>query len=134
VAEAPSGRAAQTGSFAIWLTINPVSTWLIRNVCSPLDPLIFRASNGRFFSMGAPTSGMLTVTMTGRRSGKRRSVHLGCVEQEGDPLIVASAMGQARHPGWRYNLEVNPDVEVQMRGECFAARARVLSDAEKAAV
>jgi len=58
--ESRPAEGAQAGSFVVWLTTNPVSTWLIRNVCSPLDPLIFRASNGRFFSMGAPTGGMLT--------------------------------------------------------------------------
>jgi deazaflavin-dependent oxidoreductase (nitroreductase family) len=129
-----SEPAGEADSFAVWLTTNPVTTWLIRRVCSPLDPLLFRATNGRLFSMGVPSGGMLTVTMTGRRSGKPRSVHLGCVEHEGDQLIVASAMGQERHPGWRYNLEANPEVEVQMRGERFAARARVLSDVEKAEV
>jgi deazaflavin-dependent oxidoreductase (nitroreductase family) len=40
-------------------------------------------------------------------------------------------MGQERHPAWRYNLEANPEVQVQMRGERFAARAQLLTDAEK---
>lgn len=40
-------------------------------------------------------------------------------------------MGQERHPGWRYNVEANPDVELQVRGERYRARASVLSDAEK---
>lgn len=40
-------------------------------------------------------------------------------------------MGQERHPAWRYNLEANPEVEVQMPGERFAARARALTSAEK---
>jgi deazaflavin-dependent oxidoreductase (nitroreductase family) len=43
-------------------------------------------------------------------------------------------MGQEKHPAWRYNLEANPNVRIQERGERFAARARALSDAEKAAV
>ena len=51
-----------------------------------------------------------------------------------DYYIVASAMGQERHPAWRYNIEANPDVEVQMRGERFQARVHPLSDDEKAAV
>jgi deazaflavin-dependent oxidoreductase (nitroreductase family) len=61
-------------------------------------------------------------------------VHLACVERDGDYLVVASAMGQQKHPAWRYNLEANPDVEIQMPGERFTARARPLSDAEKEAV
>ena len=43
-------------------------------------------------------------------------------------------MGQERHPAWRYNIEANPDVEVQVSGERFAARAQMLSDSEKQAV
>ena len=118
-------------SFIVWLVTNPVSTWLIRTICAPLDPLIMRATNGRFSTMGPSADAMLTVTMTGRRSGKQRSVHLTSVEHEGDRLIVASAMGQSKHPGWRYNLEANPEIEVQMTGERFQARAEVLSDSEK---
>ncbi len=121
-------------SFLVKLVTNPVSTWLIRTICAPLDPLIMRATNGRFSTMGPSADAMLTVTMTGRRSGKQRSVHLTSVEHEGDRLIVASAMGQSKHPGWRYNLEANPDIEVQIPGERYRARARVLTDEEKAAV
>ena len=43
-------------------------------------------------------------------------------------------MGQQKHPAWRYNLEAHPEIEVQMAGERFTVRARVLSDAEKGEV
>lgn len=120
--------------FLIWLTTNSVTTWVIKNIASPLDPLIFKATNGRFTSMGPPAMPMLTLTATGRRSGRSRSVHLACIEHEGDHLVVASAMGQQRHPAWRYNLEANPEVEVQLTGDRFRARAQVLTDSEKAKV
>jgi deazaflavin-dependent oxidoreductase (nitroreductase family) len=117
--------------FIVWLSTNRVATWLIQHVASPLDPLIFKATNGRLTSMGPPAMPMLTLTAVGARSGEPRSVQLACLEQEGDYLVVASAMGQQRHPAWRYNLEANPDVEVQVSGERFEARARALSDLEK---
>ncbi len=120
--------------FIVWLSTNPVATWLIKHVASRLDPLIFKATNGRFTSMGPPAIPMLTMTAIGRRSGQPRSVHLACVEHDGDHLLVASAMGQEKHPAWRYNLEANPQVQIQMRGERFAARAEVLTDPEKEAV
>jgi deazaflavin-dependent oxidoreductase (nitroreductase family) len=120
--------------FIVWLTTNRVITWVIRNIASPLDPLIFKATNGRFTTMGPPSMPMLTLTATGRSSGQPRSVHLACLEHEGDYLVVASAMGQQRHPAWRYNIEANPDVQVQVSGDSFAARAEVLSDGEKEAV
>jgi deazaflavin-dependent oxidoreductase (nitroreductase family) len=126
--------AASSDSFIVWLTTNPVTTWWIRNVASRLDPWLFKATGGRFFSMGPPSMPMLTLTVKGRRSGKPRSVHLACLEHEGDWLVVASAMGQQKHPAWRYNLEANPEVEVQIPGKRFTACARPLSDAEKDAV
>jgi len=119
--------------FVVWLTTNAVVTWLIRNVASRLDPLVFQATNGWLTSMGPPAMPMLTLIAIGRRSGRPRSVHLACLSPPGDDgyLVVASAMGQPRHPAWSYNLDANPDVEVQVKGERFAARARVLTDAEK---
>lgn len=120
--------------FVLWASTNALTTWLIRHLASRLDPLLFKATGGRFTSMGPPSMPMVTVTMTGRRSGKPRSVHLACIEHAGERLIVASAMGQRKHPGWRYNLEAQPDVEIQARGERYAARAERLSNEEKAAV
>ena len=117
--------------FIVRLSTNPVATWLIKHFASRFDPLIFKATNGRFTSMGPPVMPMLAMTAIGRSSGQPRSVQLAFLEHEGDYLVVASAMGQQKHPSWRYNLDANPLVEVQMRGECFAARARVLTDAEK---
>jgi deazaflavin-dependent oxidoreductase (nitroreductase family) len=120
--------------FVAWLSTTPVATWVIKHVASPLDPLIFKATNGRVTSMGAPVMPMLALTTTGRRSGKPRSVQLAYLERDGDCLVVASSMGQAKHPAWRYNLEANPEVQVQVRGERFDARAQMLTDAEKEAV
>ena len=118
----------------VWLSTNPVATWVIKHIASRFDPLIFKATNGRFTSMGPPAMPMLTMTATGRRSGQPRSVHLACLEHEGDYLVVASAMGQQKHPAWRYNIEANPEVQIQMRSERFVARAQALTDSEKQGV
>ena len=120
--------------FVLWLSTSAGITWIIRNVATHLDPWIFKASNGRFTSMGVPSMPMLTLTALGRKSGKDRSVHLACLELDGDFLVVASAMGQQRHPAWRYNLDAHPEIEVQVRGRRFTARAAALNDREKEAV
>lgn len=131
----PSGADPDpTDNFMVRLVTHPATTWLIRKIAAPLDPILYRATNGRLMTMGPGSETMVTVTMTGRKSGKSRSVHLACVRDAGDILLVASAMGQQKHPGWRYNLEANPDCEVQTKGERYRAWARVLSDDEKAAV
>jgi deazaflavin-dependent oxidoreductase (nitroreductase family) len=118
----------------IWLTTNPVTTWLVRTIFSRVDPFVFRKTNGRYTAMGPPSMPMLTLTAVGRHSGKARSVHLACLEQGGDFLIVASAMGQERHPAWRYNLEANPEVEVQVAGRRFAAHAQLLDEESRAEI
>lgn len=117
-----------------WFSATKAGSLVVKHFASHVDPVIFRATNGRFTSTGPPTLPQLLVTMKGRKSGKPRSVQLAYHEDGGDFLVVASAMGQERHPAWRYNLEANPDVEIQMRGETFPARAEVLTDAEKARV
>lgn len=117
--------------FVVWLSTSRPFTWFVKHVASRIDPVLFKATHGRLTSMGPPAIPMLTLTALGRRSGKPRSVHLACVEHEGDYLVVASSMGQQKHPAWRYNLEANPRVQVQMRGERFVARAQMLTDAEK---
>lgn len=121
-------------SFLVWLVTNRVTTWLIRKIAAPLDPYLYKATNGRLTTMAPGSDTMVTITMKGRKTGKTRAVHLACVHHEGDILLVASAMGQEKHPGWRYNLEANPECEVQTKGERYRARARVLSDEEKDAV
>jgi deazaflavin-dependent oxidoreductase (nitroreductase family) len=107
-------------------------SWLVRNVAAKLDPVIFRASNGRFTSTGKPTLPMLALTVPGRRSGEPRTVQLAYVADGDHLLVVASAMGQQRHPAWRYNLEAAGGGTVQLPGRTVEVTASVLDDAEKA--
>ena len=53
------------------------------------------------------------------------------VEHEGEFVIVASQGGAPDHPQWYWNLKANPDVEVQVDSETFAARARELEGKER---
>lgn len=115
-----------------WFSATPAGSFLVKHFASRVDPLLFRMTGGRFTSTGIPTLPMLVLTAKGRKSGRARAVQLAYHAVDGDYLVVASAMGQSRHPDWRYNVEANPDVGVQVRGERFRARAEVLSDEEKA--
>ncbi len=109
-----------------------VGSWLVKHVAAKVDPTIFRLTNGRFTMTGRPTLPMLALTVVGRKSGEPRTVQLAFHADGGDYLVVASAMGQERHPAWRYNLEANPDVSVQVRGAAFRAYATLLPPDEKA--
>ncbi len=120
--------------FINWVSATTPGSWLVKHLASRLDPVLFHATGGRFTSTGIPTLPMLAVTTVGRKSGRPRSVQLAFHKDGADYLVVASAMGQARHPAWRYNLEANPHVEVQITGERFAATARILENEDKARV
>jgi deazaflavin-dependent oxidoreductase (nitroreductase family) len=69
----------------------------------------------------APT--LLLVTR-GRRSGKLRRTALAYGEHDGRYVIVASNGGAERHPGWYLNLVEDPEAQIQIGGDKFAARAR----------
>ena len=118
--------------FIKWLSATRFGSWLVKHFASKVDPILFRLTNGRFTSTGVPTLPMLTMTAVGRKSGEKRAVQLAYHRDGADYLVVASAMGQERHPAWKHNIEANPAVEVQVRGERFAATAVALSDDEKA--
>lgn len=106
-------------------------SWMVKHVASRLDPLIFKASGGRFTSTGKPTLPMLALTTVGRKSGQPRTVQLAFHRDGDDLLVVASAMGQEHHPAWRHNLEANPDADVLVRGDAYPVTASLLTAEEK---
>ncbi len=73
----------------------------------------------------------LLLTTRGRKSGKRRRTAL-IYGRDGDRyLVVASNGGAQDHPSWYFNLVEHPEVELQVRAETFAARARTATPEEK---
>jgi deazaflavin-dependent oxidoreductase (nitroreductase family) len=74
---------------------------------------------------------ILILTTTGRRSGVERSTPLIYGKNGDDHLVVASKGGSDEPPAWYLNLEENPEVEVQVKGDRFKARARTASADEK---
>jgi deazaflavin-dependent oxidoreductase (nitroreductase family) len=73
----------------------------------------------------------LILTTKGRKSGEERKTPLIYEEHDGDYLIVASRGGTPEHPAWYLNLEDEPEVGVQVKGDKFKARARTASSDEK---
>ncbi|WP_433830456.1 nitroreductase family deazaflavin-dependent oxidoreductase [Actinoplanes sp. CA-015351] len=74
---------------------------------------------------------ILILFTTGRKTGEERS-HALIFREHGDAyLVVASKGGTDAPPAWFVNLEADPAVEVQIKGERFAATARVATPAEK---
>jgi deazaflavin-dependent oxidoreductase (nitroreductase family) len=74
---------------------------------------------------------ILILTTTGRRSGALRKNALIFRPHGDDYLVVASKGGAPEPPDWYRNLQDNPDVQVQIKDDKFAARARTATAEEK---
>ncbi len=76
----------------------------------------------------------LLLHTKGRKSGDERVNPLIFREWEGDYLVVASKGGDDADPAWYLNLKADPDVEVQIKGDKFPAKARTATPSEKPAM
>jgi deazaflavin-dependent oxidoreductase (nitroreductase family) len=74
----------------------------------------------------------LILTTTGRKSGDERKSALIYGEHGDDHLVVASKGGAPEPPAWYLNLQAQPEVQVQVKGDRFTARARDATPEEKA--
>ena len=74
----------------------------------------------------------LILTTRGRRSGETRRNALIYGRKGDDYLVVGSKGGSPAPPAWYLNLEADPEVEVQVLGDRFAARARTATPEERA--
>jgi deazaflavin-dependent oxidoreductase (nitroreductase family) len=73
----------------------------------------------------------LLLTTRGRRSGKLRRTAL-IYGRDGDSyLVVASSGGAPAHPAWYLNLVAEPQVQVQVGADTFAATARTASGEDR---
>ncbi|GAB3572378.1 nitroreductase family deazaflavin-dependent oxidoreductase [Amycolatopsis endophytica] len=77
---------------------------------------------------------ILILFTKGRKSGQQRTHALIFREHEGDYLVVASKGGADAPPAWFVNLQADPNVEVQIKGDRFPATARVATAGEKPAM
>lgn len=73
----------------------------------------------------------LLLTTTGRKSGEKRTTPLIYGTTGDDVMVVASKGGYPKPPAWYLNLQANPEVEVQIKGDVFKAAARTATPPEK---
>lgn len=103
---------------------------LAAKVAPPLDKLVMRLSGGRF-SVLEPLSRLPVVEITciGRKSGKERVVPLVYVTDPDQPerfAIIATNFGQKSFPAWYYNIQANPHVKGNIKGDEHQYVAREL--------
>jgi deazaflavin-dependent oxidoreductase (nitroreductase family) len=92
-------------------------------------------SGGRW---GWEPAGMTAIKLftTGRKSGQVRECMLTCPVVDGDTyVIVASRGGDDFHPAWFLNLQHNPTVWVETKGQPkHERRARIATQEERSAL
>ena len=81
-----------------------------------LHVALYRLSRGR---LGGRMSGadVLLLNTVGRKSGRGRTVPLLYIRDGEAYVVVASAAGAPSHPAWYRNLEAQPEVTIQIKGE-----------------
>ena len=97
--------------------------WFSRRVAWRVDPLLLRLTGNRVgFALLLPSALLET---TGAKTGAPRANGVIYFHDGGDPIVIASKLGLAKHPSWFHNLRANP--EVRLGGETF--RAEVVAGA-----
>ncbi len=91
----------------------------------------FLSTDGKEFDEPgvAPT---LLLTTIGRKSGKESTTPVNGLQDGDSYYLVASLAGYDKFPHWYLNLEKNPRVWIQVKGEKVPATARTLTREEKA--
>jgi len=86
---------------------------------------------------GKPSSGpfvgrdVLILITNGAKSGQVRENPLAYTQAGHDLIVIASKGGAPTNPNWFHNLMANPTVTVEVLGESFPARTRVLTEGEE---
>ena len=74
---------------------------------------------------------LMILTTKGAKTGQAHEAVLTFSRDDGRYVVCATAGGSPTTPGWYYNLIANPAVQVEAKGETFAATASVAPPAER---
>jgi deazaflavin-dependent oxidoreductase (nitroreductase family) len=73
----------------------------------------------------------ITLTTTGRKSGRERPVTLYAWEDGDDLIVVGSWAGSARDPSWATNLRADPRATVKRGKRAYEVRAKEVAGSER---
>ena len=87
----------------------------VLRITSPLHARLYRAFGGRGLDrLAADRMPVLLLTTVGRRSQQRRTVPVGFARDRDDLIVMGSNGGQPQPPGWVFNLQAQPQAEVEI--------------------
>jgi deazaflavin-dependent oxidoreductase (nitroreductase family) len=91
---------------------------------------VYRETNGEqgYIWNGSP---ILLLTSKGRKSGEDRTIPIIYTGWGDGWAIIASKGGSPTHPKWYLNVEADPRVQVQVKGDVWEATARTAESPER---
>ena len=95
-----------------------------------LHVFIYRLTGGKVMGKIGPGS-VLLLTTIGRKSGETRTTPVTYFRDGADYVIVASAGGGPKNPGWYYNLKANPHTNIQVMDKVISVNAQETNGTER---
>ena len=108
----------------------PPPRWILK-AFTRLNVWVYELSGGRLMNKLAGDE-ICLVSMTGAKSGKKRTIPLMYVPHGDKVILVASLGGAPKNPVWYHNLVAHPDITVNEGGKRRELRARRVDAEEKA--
>jgi deazaflavin-dependent oxidoreductase (nitroreductase family) len=95
-----------------------------------IHPHLYRWSGGRLGGklLGLP---VLLLDTIGRKSGRARTNALTYLPDGSAYVVIASFVGEPRHPAWLLNLRAAAEAQIQVGSRRIAVRAREAVGAER---
>ena len=95
-----------------------------------LHVFIYRLTGGKVMGKFGPGTVLLLNTV-GRKSGEARTTPVTYFRDGADYVIVASAGGGPKNPGWYYNLKANPHTRIQVMDKVISVSAEEANGVER---
>ncbi len=92
---------------------------------------LYRVSGGRIGGKVGKAP-VLLLTTTGRKSGEPRTAPIVYLADGDNVVLINTNAGNAKIPAWSFNLEANPEAEVELGRERRKVRARIAEGEERA--
>lgn len=114
--------------------LTPGQVRIFRTIMRPMTRLnvwVYQLTGGKMMSKmkGSP---VCLVTMTGRKTGKKRTIALMHTARGEDIILVASMGGAPKSPLWYHNMIATPQIDIQVGSAKRSYAVRQASDEEKA--
>jgi F420H(2)-dependent quinone reductase len=91
---------------------------------------LYRLSGGRIGGK-VGRAPVLLLTTTGRKSGEPRTAPVVFLADGDSVSLINTNAGNAKVPAWSFNLEANPEAEVEIGRKRRPVRARIAEGAER---